>query len=97
MTTPIGPYERSPLALADWDPNAEAGTELRALQHALKLADAEGLDAVAARCTEESGGAFTIRTEPLPNSADTQREQLGGRFGGGQDSSPRGPNASAPI
>jgi multiple sugar transport system substrate-binding protein len=38
--------------------------------------DAGGQAAIAARCTEEAGGAYRIETAVLPNQAAAQREQL---------------------
>jgi multiple sugar transport system substrate-binding protein len=38
--------------------------------------DNGGQKTLAERCSQESGGAFTIETQILPNEADQQREQL---------------------
>jgi multiple sugar transport system substrate-binding protein len=38
--------------------------------------DNGGQRLLAERCSQESGGAYTIQTEILPNEADAQREQL---------------------
>src|SRR4051794_28831176 len=38
--------------------------------------DNGGQKKLADRCSQESGGAFTIETQILPNEADAQREQL---------------------
>src|SRR5262245_46950228 len=38
--------------------------------------DNGGQKKLADRCSQESGGEFTIETQILPNEADAQREQL---------------------
>lgn len=48
--------------------------------------DAGGQAEIAKRCTQEAGGAYTIRTEVLPRDAASQREQLARRLAA-QDSS----------
>jgi multiple sugar transport system substrate-binding protein len=42
--------------------------------------DVGGQDAVAANCTEDAGGAYTISTETLPQSATEQRVQMARRL-----------------
>jgi multiple sugar transport system substrate-binding protein len=48
--------------------------------------DNGGQDALAAECTEQSGGAYRISTEVLPNDASAQREQLVRRLAAGDES-----------
>jgi multiple sugar transport system substrate-binding protein len=48
--------------------------------------DNGGQKKLAERCGQESGGAFTIETQILPNEADQQREQLVRRLAASDDS-----------
>ncbi|WP_051478998.1 extracellular solute-binding protein [Arthrobacter sp. H5] len=48
--------------------------------------DAGGQAAIAAKCTEEAGGAYRIETSLLPTDAAAQREQLARRLAAGDDS-----------
>lgn len=45
--------------------------------------EGQGQAQIAAECTEEAGGAYTIRVELLPNSATDQRQQLIRRLAAG--------------
>lgn len=45
--------------------------------------DDGGQAEIAARCTDQSGGAYTIETSLLPNDAASQREQLARRLAAG--------------
>ena len=48
--------------------------------------DNGGQATLAERCTDESGGAYRITTQVLPNDADAQREQLVRRLAAGDSS-----------
>lgn len=48
--------------------------------------DAGGQAEIAAKCTEEAGGRYTIETSLLPNDAASQREQLARRLAAGDSS-----------
>lgn len=48
--------------------------------------DNGGQDTLAQKCSDESGGAYTIQTQVLPNEADAQREQLVRRLAAGDAS-----------
>ena len=48
--------------------------------------DNGGQKKLAERCSQESGGAFTIETQILPNEADQQREQLVRRLAASDES-----------
>jgi multiple sugar transport system substrate-binding protein len=48
--------------------------------------DSGGQAAIAARCSEESNGAYTIEVSQLPRNSDAQREQLVRRLAAGDES-----------
>jgi len=48
--------------------------------------EGKGQAQIAAQCTEQAGGAYSIEVQLLPNSASDQRQQLLRRLAGGDAS-----------